>query len=399
MGHFGREPIRIAWFSLVAAGAGRSTTSARARCCWRTRKRASIRSIVSAPGWGLYPLVVLSTCATVIASQAVISGAFSLTQQAIQLGYSPRFDIHHTSAHEKGQVYIPEVNWLLMLAHRRPGVRLPDVDQSRRRLRHGRDDDDGDHDDAGVRRGARALGLERVARACVVTGAFLVIDLAFFGANVIKIEHGGWFPLLLAGARLRRDDDVAHRPPGRGEAAGRDRSAAVGVLRERSRRKPPVRVPGTGIFMTARPKGAPPILVHHLTHNKVLHEQVVLLTVSIVDVPTVDPDGGDRSRPAPERLLPRGRAIRLHGAAGRAGGAGASAGEGAGRGTRADTTYYLAHLTLFVHARLGMMRLARQAVRLPVAQRPPRHQLLPDSARSRRRDRHSAGNLRPGRTG
>ena len=98
--------------------------------------------------------------ATVIASQAVISGAFSLTQQAIQLGYSPRFNILHTSAHEKGQVYIPEVNWMLMIATVGLVFGFRHVDQPRRRLRHGRDDDDGDHDDAGVFRGARALGLE-----------------------------------------------------------------------------------------------------------------------------------------------------------------------------------------------------------------------------------------------
>ncbi len=144
-------------------------------------------------------MVVLSTIATVIASQAVISGAFSLTQQAIQLGYSPRFDIHHTSAHEKGQVYIPEINWMLMVAT----VGLVFGFRTSTNL-------------------AAAYGMavtttmvittmlafvvarERwgwstaAGRSCV-TGAFLVIDLAFFGANVIKIEHGGWFPL--AGGR------------------------------------------------------------------------------------------------------------------------------------------------------------------------------------------------------
>src|SRR5262249_895677 len=150
-----------------------------------------------APGWALYPMVVLSTIATVIASQAVISGAFSLTQQAIQLGYSPRFDIHHTSAHEQGQGYIPKINWILMFAT----VGLVIGFETSTNL-------------------AGAYGMavtttmvittvlafvvarERwgwgVGVAAIVTGLFLIVDLAFFGANVIKIEHGGGFPLVVA---------------------------------------------------------------------------------------------------------------------------------------------------------------------------------------------------------
>ena len=145
-----------------AAGAGRSTTWARARCCCRIPTAREHPFFYLAPGWALLPLVVLSTMATVIASQAVISGAFSLTQQAIQLGYSPRFNILHTSAHEKGQVYIPEVNWLLMFATVGLVFGFQHVDESRRGLRHGRDDDDGDYDVAGFFCGTRALGLELV---------------------------------------------------------------------------------------------------------------------------------------------------------------------------------------------------------------------------------------------
>src|SRR5205085_9712159 len=115
MGHFGRTPIRIAWFSLVLPSLVVNYLGQGALLLNDAGAREHPFYYL-APAWALYPMVVLSTIATVIASQAVISGAFSLTQQAIQLGYSPRFEIHHTSAHEQGQVYIPEINWLLMLA-------------------------------------------------------------------------------------------------------------------------------------------------------------------------------------------------------------------------------------------------------------------------------------------
>ena len=295
--------------------------------------------------------------ATVIASQAVISGAFSLTQQAIQLGYSPRFDIHHTSAHEKGQVYIPEVNWLLMLAT----VGLVFGFRTSTNL-------------------AAAYGMA-VTTTMVITTllAFFVarerwgwslwragaghrrrsssIDLAFFGANVIKIQHGGWFPLLVAALRLRRDDDLATGRQLVVRAAARDSEVPLTQFFASVAAKPPVRVPGTGIFMTARPEGAPPILVHHLTHNKVLHEHVVLLTVSIVDVPTVDPTTAIAVDRLGQRLLASGRASSAswrRPTCRRRWSAPATLGlELAAE----DTTYYLAHLTLFTHetVRLGMM--------------------------------------------
>ena len=296
-------------------------------------------------------MVVLSTIATVIASQAVISGAFSLTQQAIQLGYSPRFDIHHTSADQQGQVYIPEINWALMLAT----VSLVFGFRTSTNL-------------------AAAYGMavtttmvittmlayvvarERwgwsALQAGLVAGAFLTWDIAFFGANVIKITHGGWFPLLVAIAVYAV---MSTWHTGRQVVARRlgESEIPLPVFFKSVAARPPVRVSGTGIFMTARPEGAPPILVHHLTHNKVLHEQVVLLTVSIVDVPSVDPESaievtrlengfsrvvakfGFMDPPNVPEALRRARAQGLvwH---------------------EEDTTYYLAHLTLFVHARLGM---------------------------------------------
>jgi len=353
MGHFGRRPIRIAWFSLVLPSLVVNYLGQGALLLMDPAAREHPFFHLAA-GWMLYPMVVLSTIATVIASQAVISGAFSLTQQAIQLGYSPRFEIHHTSEHEKGQVYIPEINWMLMVST----VGLVFGFRTSTNL-------------------AAAYGMavtttmvittmlafvvarERwgwsTAVAGAVTGAFVVIDLAFFGANVIKIEHGGWFPLLVA-AIVYAVMSTWHT--GRRLVVRRMAETEIPLSRffESVRARPPVRVPGTGIFMTARPEGAPPILVHHLTHNKVLHNQVVLLTVSIVDTPTVDPsqaleveklqDGfwrvvarfGFMETPDVPRALARAREEGLNWDAG-------------------DTTYYLAHLTLFVHVhgRLGMM--------------------------------------------
>ena len=168
--------------------------------------------------------------------------------------------------------------------------------------------------DAGVRRGARAVaaGASGVLPApCSACSS--LIDLAFFGANVIKIEHGGWFPLVVAGADLYRDDHVAPRPAdGRGAAGASPRCRSTRSS-TRSATHPPVRVPGTGVFMTARPQGAPPILVHHLTHNKCLHRCVVLLTVSIADTPAGQLREPRRGACAPARLLPRDRALWIHG--------------------------------------------------------------------------------------
>src|SRR5581483_7279361 len=150
LGHFGRPPIRIGWFGIVMPALLLNYLGQGAALLTRPAARPNpFYALV--PGWGLYPLVVLATMATVIASQAIISGAFSLTQQAVQLGYSPRFDIHHTSSQEHGQVYIPEINWMLMVA---------------------------------------TVGLVLAFRTST--------NLAFFGANLIKIAHGGWFPLLVA---------------------------------------------------------------------------------------------------------------------------------------------------------------------------------------------------------
>ncbi len=354
MGHFGRRPIRIAWFALVLPSLVLNYMGQGALLLARPETRDH-PFFYLAPEWALYPLVALSTLAAVIASQAVISGAFSLTQQAIQLGYSPRLDIHHTSAHTKGQVYIPEVNWMLMLAT----VGLVFGFRSSTNL-------------------AAAYGMavtttmiittllayfvarERwgwsVGLAVGVWGAFLAIDVAFFSANVIKIQHGGWFPLLVAAGIYVI---MTTWSTGRQLVVRRlaDSEVPLSQFFASMAAKPPVRVSGTGIFMTARPQGAPPILVHHLTHNKVLHERIILLTVSIVDVPKVDPESaiaveqlasgfwrvvakfGFMDQISVPDALDRARQLGLNWQV-------------------EDTTYYLAHLTLFTHtvSRLGMMQ-------------------------------------------
>jgi KUP system potassium uptake protein len=345
MGHFGRKPIRIAWFSLVLPALVVNYMGQGALLLSHPESREH-PFFYLAPGWALLPLVVLSTIATVIASQAVISGAFSLTQQAIQLGYSPRFNILHTSAHEKGQVYIPEVNWILMIAT--VGLVLGFETSTNLAAAYGMA-----VTTTMVITTLLAYFVARehwgwsALRAGLVTGAFLVIDLAFFTANVIKIQHGGWFPLLVAAGVYAVMTTWA---TGRQVVVRRlaDTEVPLTQFFMSIAAKPPFRVPGTGIFMTARPEGAPPILVHHLTHNKVLHEHIVLLTVSPLDVPTADPTTaitvdrlangfwrvvakyGFMETPDVPAALERARALGLS-------------------LKPEETTYYLASLTLFTH--------------------------------------------------
>ena len=198
MGHFGRAPIRAGWFALVLPALVLNYFGQGAHLLSDAAAREN-PFYALAPAWGMYPLVALATVAAVIASQAIISGAFSLTQQAMQLGYSPRLNIHHTSEHEKGQVYIPEINALLLVAT----VALVLVFRTSTNL-------------------AAAYGMAVTAtmvittllaylvtrqdwgwgpvRAGAVAAGFLLVDCLFFGANLVKISHGGWFPLAVAAA-------------------------------------------------------------------------------------------------------------------------------------------------------------------------------------------------------
>jgi KUP system potassium uptake protein len=281
----------------------------------------------------------------------VISGAFSLTQQAVQLGYSPRLDIQHTSRHEKGQVYIPEINWLLMIATL--GLVFGFKTSANLAAAYG----------MAVTTTmvittllayfvAREQWKWSIARAGTITATFLAIDLTFLGANVIKIEHGGWFPLAVATV-IYAVMSTWHE--GRQFVAKSLTAAEVpldGFFAELAA-KPPVRVAGTAVFMTARPQGAPPILVHHLKHNKVLHQQVVLLSVSILDVPSVSGEQEIEVHRLPHgfyRVIARfgfmqtPDVVKAMHAARRQG----------LDWNEEDTTFYLAHLTLFASDRIGM---------------------------------------------
>ncbi|QVW34192.1 potassium transporter Kup [Geobacter sulfurreducens] len=284
MGHFGRLPIRLAWFCCVLPalllnyfGQGALLLS--------DPSEATEPFYHLAPPWALYPLVLLATLATIIASQAVISGVFSLTRQAIQLRLSPRMRIVQTSSEEIGQIYIPAVNWALMLAT----ITLVA----------------GFGSSSGL---AAAYGVA-VATTMVITAllvrfvmlerwhwhplavagltvVFLTVDLAFFGANILKVGAGGWIPLAAGLAvftvmitwRRGRELVTTHLLA---------QATPLPSFLEELAAKPPQRVPGTAVFMSGRLFPAPPTLIHHLEHNKVLHEQVVILTVLTEDIPRV----------------------------------------------------------------------------------------------------------------
>ena len=291
MGHFGTRPIRTAWFSLVLPALLLNYFGQGALLLGNPTA-AQNPFYLLAPSWGLYPMIVLATAAAIIASQAVISGAFSLSRQAVQLGFSPRLTIEHTSSEEVGQIYVPEVNWALALAT----IALVLGFQSASNL-------------AGAYGVAvtstmviTTLLLYVVAReqwhwslvaAGLLAAFFLSFDLAFFGANLVKIPHGGWFPLAVAAVVYTL---MATWQRGRELLYGRLRERAVplDILLGDIKADPPIRVPGTAEFMTPNPGATPPALVHNLTHNKMLHEQVVFLTVLTEEVPIVPPE--DRVR-------------------------------------------------------------------------------------------------------
>ncbi len=284
MGHFGKRSIRIAWFGLVLPclvlnyfGQG--------GLILHSADAAANPFYLMAPRAVLYPLIALATMAAVIASQALISGAFSLTQQCVQLGYSPRVSIIHTSKRERGPIYIPEVTTALMI-----GCLLVVF----------------------YFRSSTALG---AAYGIAVTGTFLmttgllyvvartwwgwsklrtlslvipflIIDGAFFGANFIKVRQGGWVPLTIAFfifilmTTWNRGRDIVQDLLRRG-------MLPIDLLLADLENRKTVRVPGLAVFMTREPEGAPVVLLHHLKHNKVLHEQVVLLSILSEEVPEI----------------------------------------------------------------------------------------------------------------
>ncbi len=284
MGHFGRKPIRLAWFTIVLPALFLNYLGQGAMILTHP-DRASSPFYLMAPRWALYPLVALAMMAAIIASQALISGAFSLTRQAIQLGYSPRLDIQYTSSQHQGQIYIPQVNWGLMLAT--IGLVLGFGSSSALAAAYGMA--------VTLTMLITTMLAYLVARSAwgvrrMVAGSlaafFFLIEFGFFGANLTKIAHGGWFPLVI-GAIVYTILSTWKR--GRALLAARMRERLYPFDRFLSdiEAYPPQRVSGTAIFMTSNLQGTPPTLLHNLQHNKVLHERVILLTVVTSDIPHV----------------------------------------------------------------------------------------------------------------
>jgi len=284
MGHFGRKPIQLAWFAMVLPalllnyfGQGALLLS----------NPAAIENpfYLLAPGWALLPLVILATVATVIASQAVISGAFSITLQAMQLGYLPRFAVRHTSESEMGQIFLPAINWLLLGSVIMLVIGF------------------GSSSNLAAAYGIAVTGTMLITNLLVFVVArgqwgwkpwqavscilpFVLIDTAFFSANSTKIIAGGWFPLVFGLAVFvlmttwKRGREVLHLKLGQDVI---DLSLFIDSLALGGA----TRVPGTAVFLTGRPKGVPRAMLHSLKHYKVLHERMVIVTIRIFDVPYV----------------------------------------------------------------------------------------------------------------
>jgi KUP system potassium uptake protein len=284
LGHFGPRPIRVAWFTVVAPallinyfGQGALVLSDPSAV-----ENPFYRMV---PEWFLYPMVIISVAAACVASQALISGAFSLTRQAVQLGYSPRVRIIHTSHYEEGQIYSPEVNWALFVAC----VLLTIGFQNTTNL--------------SAAYGLSVTGTMAVTsillgyvartrwqwplwRTVLVIGTLLTIDLSFFSANLPKIPTGGWFSLTVGVALFAA---FSTWKLGRRIITEtlREGTLPLDLFIKDLERKQPTRVPGTAVFMTSDLTGVPPVLLHHLKHNKVLHERVIVMSVAGEDVPVV----------------------------------------------------------------------------------------------------------------
>ena len=290
MGHFGRNPIRYAWFLVALPALVLNYFGQAAAVLHNPHAIGDVNAPTSflffglVPPWAHYPVVILATVATVIASQAVISGVFSITQQAVQLGRLPRMEIRHTSATEYGQIYVPRMNWFLLVGV----VLIVLIFRTSNAL-------------------AAAYGIAvsgvmvidtfnasivaakqwkwGIRLAALVFGVLALIDLTFFSANTLKVVEGGWLPLLIASGvffvmETWRIGRRAHLEKIRSE------SMPLDLLIARAD-KTPTRVAGTAVFLAPRGDSVPSALLHNLKHNKVLHERIVLCHVAVDDVPSV----------------------------------------------------------------------------------------------------------------
>lgn len=286
MGHFGRRPMKIAWYSVVLPGLLLNYFGQGALVL--ENPAAIVNPFYRlAPSWALYPLIALATAATVIASQALVSGAYSITMQAIQLGYSPRMQIDHTSAQERGQIYMPKINWALMIAC--IGLVLGFQSSSNLASAYG----------VAVTAtmaatsilfyiAARRLWHWSRLKAGLLTAFFLAIELPLLAANLLKVQHGGWFPLVAAGIVFTL---MATWRTGRKILGNRLKGAVLplDMFLKDLEEHPVHRVRGTAVFLSSNPNGTPIALMHNLKHNQVLHERVVILTILTEEVPHVDP--------------------------------------------------------------------------------------------------------------
>jgi KUP system potassium uptake protein len=287
LGHFGKRPIRLAWFSVVMPALTLNYFGQGALLLARPEAVKNPFFMMS-PDWAQLPLVVLATAATVVASQALITGAFSVTKQVIQLGYLPRLNVQHTSVRDTGQIYIPAVNWGLFAA-----IVLAVV----------------------LFRSSSALGAAYgiavtldmlittiltffvirygwgypLALCIAATGWFFIVDLTFFMSNMLKLVDGGWFPLMIGGFIFTL---MMTWQRGRAILKEKLREDALDLksFLESVFSQPPVRVPGTAVFLTGEPGTVPNAMLHNLKHNKVLHEHNLFVTVRNHEVPWIGLD-------------------------------------------------------------------------------------------------------------
>lgn len=287
MGHFGCKPIKLAWFTLVLPCLLMNYFGQGALLL-RDHKAVENPFYLLSPEWALYPLVILATFATVIASQAVISGAFSLTFQALQLGYLPRLRINHTSEEERGQIYIPQLNWILFIAT--IALVLGFKSSSNLAAAYG----------IAVTTtmvitttllfvAMRKLWHWKLPLAIIVTSFFLLIDVSFWGANLLKFAQGGWVPMAI-GAIIYFMMITWNK--GRKNLLEKIHQQTMSlenfiteILSIRM-----IAIPGTAIYMSSNSKGTPPPLILNIKHNRLLHKQIIILTVKFLKVPHIKPE-------------------------------------------------------------------------------------------------------------